>query len=166
MLYLQFIMEKKQIDQSLFQDMSSHYMELYHLPPLTANVFTYLMFDYEQEGVTFEEILEASCASKSSISNALNVLQQSNFVEAICKLGERRRYYRVNRAIFKVQFQENLSQLKRSYNILERFSAHRHDIVKEEDENTMKINLHLELQKKTIQLFEETLEKFNQIKNK
>lgn len=159
-------MDIKKLDESLFQDMSSHYMELYHFPPLTANIFTYLMFDFEQKGITFEEILEASCASKSSVSNALNVLQQSNYVEVISKLGERKRYYRVNKSIFKIQFQDSISKLKRNYSILERFAEKRRKALNFEDINSEKIDLHLELQKKTIKLFEETLEKINQIKNK
>ncbi len=159
-------MDIKKLDESLFQDMSSHYMELYHFPPLTANIFTYLMFDFEQKGITFEQILEASCASKSSVSNALNVLQQSNYVEVISKLGERKRYYRVNKSIFKIQFQDSISKLKRNYSILERFAEKRREALDLEDNNSEKINLHLELQKKTIKLFEETLEKINQIKNK
>lgn len=159
-------MDIKKLDESLFQDMSSHYMELYHFPPLTANIFTYLMFDFEQKGITFEQILEASCASKSSVSNALNVLQQSNYVEVISKLGERKRYYRVNKSIFKIQFQDSISKLKRNYSILERFAKKRREALDLEDNNSEKINLHLELQKKTIKLFEETLEKINQIKNK
>lgn len=159
-------MEIKKLDESLFQDMSSHYMELYHFPPLTANIFTYLMFDFEQKGITFEQILEASCASKSSVSNALNVLQQSNYVEVISKLGERKRYYRVNKSIFKIQFQDSISKLKRNYSILERFAEKRRKALNFEDINSEKIDLHLELQKKTIKLFEETLEKINQIKNK
>lgn len=159
-------MDIKKLDESLFQDMSSHYMELYHFPPLTANIFTYLMFDFEQKGITFEQILEASCASKSSVSNALNVLQQSNYVEVISKLGERKRYYRVNKSIFKIQFQDSISKLKRNYSILERFAEKRRKALNFEDINSEKIDLHLELQKKTIKLFEETLEKINQIKNK
>ncbi|MDG4945424.1 hypothetical protein NMK71_03275 [Weeksellaceae bacterium KMM 9713] len=159
-------MDIKKLDESLFQDMSSHYMELYHFPPLTANIFTYLMFDFEQKGITFEQILEASCASKSSVSNALNVLQQSNYVEVISKLGERKRYYRVNKSIFKIQFQDSISKLKRNYSILERFAEKRREALDLEDEQLEKINLHLDLQKKTIGLFEETLVKINQIKNK
>lgn len=159
-------MDIKKLDESLFQDMSSHYMELYHFPPLTANIFTYLMFDFGQKGITFEQILEASCASKSSVSNALNVLQQSNYVEVISKLGERKRYYRVNKSIFKIQFQDSISKLKRNYSILERFAEKRREALDLEDNNSEKINLHLELQKKTIKLFEETLEKINKIKNK
>ena len=159
-------MDIKKLDESLFQDMSSQYMELYHFPPLTANIFTYLMFDFEQKGITFEQILEASCASKSSVSNALNILQQSSYVEAISKLGERKRYYRVNKSIFKIQFHDSITKLKRDYSILERYADKRREALNLEDNNSEKINLHLELQKKTIKLFEETLEKINQIKNK
>lgn len=152
------------INKPLFEDMSAHYMEMYHFPPLTANVFTFLMFDFEQNGFTFEDILEATCASKSSISNTLNRLQQSNHIEFITKLGERKRYYRINKGIFKVQFQDSIAQLKKHKNILERYGSHRFDILKAEDEQTEKLNLYIELQENTISLFQNTLNKLIQIK--
>ena len=145
-------MKHKNIDQTLFEDMSTQYMEMFHFPPLTANIFTFLMFDLEHEGTTFEDILEATCASKSSVSNTLNRLLQSNHIEYYSKLGERKRYYRINKAIFNVQFRDTIRQLKKHKEILE-----------EKDEHSEKINLHINLQENTINLFEETLEKLNQI---
>ena len=157
-------MEINHLNKALFEDMSAHYMDTYHFTPLTANVFTFLMFDFEQNGFTFEEILEATCASKSSISNTLNRLQQSNHIEFISKLGERKRYYRINKGIFKVQFQDSIAQLKKHKRILERFGAHRFDVLNVEDEQTQKLELYIKLQENTIHLFEQTLEKLTQIK--
>lgn len=156
-------MKHKNIDQTLFEDMSTQYMEMFHFPPLTANIFTFLMFDLEHEGTTFEDILEATCASKSSVSNTLNRLLQSNHIEYYSKLGERKRYYRINKAIFNVQFRDTIRQLKKHKEILERYAAHRYQILEEKDEHSEKINLHINLQENTINLFEETLEKLNQI---
>ena len=153
------------IDKSLFEDLSAHYMEVFHLPPLTSNIFTFLLFDFNLDGLTFEEIQQAACASKSSVSTSLNRLVQSNHVEIVTKLGERKRYYRVNKEIFMVQFQDTIHDLKKSKTLIDRFATYRKQVKTEDDLNTEKLKLHISLLENTIKLYEDTLEKLNQLSN-
>lgn len=146
----------------LFQDMSANYAEVFHFPPLTANIFTFLVFDFDQKGFTFEEILEATQASKSSVSNSLNRLLQTSHIEYICKIGDRRRFYRVNKEIFLIQFQDELNQLKKNKSILERFAQFRHSRVGD-DMHAEKIRLHQQMLESKIQLHEETMNRMNEI---
>lgn len=152
------------IDQALFQDMSTRYAEVYNFPPLTANIYTYLLFDFEQTGLTFEDIQEAMRASKSSISNALNRLQQTNHIDFFHKIGDRKRYYRINKEIFILQFNEELIQYKKNKNLLDRFAQFRLDNFKDDIHNE-KIKLHLQLLQNKIDLQEKMiaeLQLFNQ----
>ncbi|MGI9526079.1 MAG: GbsR/MarR family transcriptional regulator [Weeksellaceae bacterium] len=153
------------INQSLFEDMSAMYMQLYGFPPLTANIYTYLLFDYEHEGITFEELVETTQASKSSVSNSLNRLLESNYIEFFTKIEERKRFYRVNKSIFRIQFINQIHELKTQNEILNRFFEHRCKTVSGNDADAEKIKLHIQLQEKTIALYEQTLSSLNQLNN-
>lgn len=145
-------------NKALLEDLSAIHMEMFHLPPLTANIFTLMMFDFEKEGITFEEILDATCASKSSVSNALNRLLQSNHIEFTNKLNERKRYYRVNQDVFKIHFRDTIIKLKKHKSVMQRYTSVRNEVLQLKDENSKKIQNFIELQEKVIELFEKSLE--------
>lgn len=151
-------------NKAIFEDMSAIHMEMFHLPPLTANIFTLMMFDFEKKGITFEEILEATCASKSSVSNALTRLLNTHHIEFINKLDDRKRYYRINKEVFRVHFQDTIIKLKKHKSVMQRYANRRQEVLQVEDENSQRINHMIELQNKTIALFENSLEKLNQNK--
>ena len=150
------------INDSLFQEMSANYEETLHFPPLTASIFTFLMFDHNHEGFTFDQILEAMNASKSSVSNALNRLLQTSHIEYINKIGERRRYYRINKQIFMIQFQNELSHYKKSKNILDRW-ANYHAEAFPESLHIEKIKLHQQLLQNKIELQEKMLHELTEM---
>lgn len=152
-------------NKSIFEDMSVLNMEMFHLPPLTANIFTLMMFDFEKKGVTFEEILEITCASKSSVSNALTRLLNSHHIEFINKLDDRKRYYRINKEVFGIHFQDTIIRLRKHKDVLQRYKDRREEVLQTEDENSSRIYHLIELQEKTIELLESSLEKLNQNKN-
>lgn len=152
-------------NKSIFEDMSVLNMEMFHLPPLTANIFTLMMFDFEKKGVTFEEILEITCASKSSVSNALTRLLNSHHIEFINKLDDRKRYYRINKEVFGIHFQDTIIRLRKHKDVLQRYKRCREEVLQTEDENSSRIYHLIELQEKTIELLENSLEKLNQNKN-
>lgn len=79
-----------------FQDFSSHHETMYNFPPLTSKIYTYIMCNNFREGVTFDEIVEKLNASKSSVSNSLNLLINNNQIEHFSKIDERRRFFRLN----------------------------------------------------------------------
>jgi predicted transcriptional regulator len=67
------------------------------LPPLPGRVFAYLLVA-EPSHKTFFEIQEDLQASKSAVSNALNLLMNKGAVEYTTFLGDRKRYFRLNAA--------------------------------------------------------------------
>ena len=150
-----------EINASLFQEMSANYSEMFHFPPITSQIFTLMLFDFDQTGLTFEEIQEQLNASKSTVSNALNRLLQTHHIEFFNKMSERKRFYRINREIFMVQFQDEFNQMKKNKNILERYAAYRKQKTKD-DFHTDKLNLHIRLLEAKIHLHQKTM---NEISN-
>lgn len=80
----------------LFQDYTAHHEMVYHLSPLTAQIYTFILFRDARNGVTFDEIVEILKSSKSSVSTSLNLLLSQNLIEHFNKINERKRYFRVN----------------------------------------------------------------------
>lgn len=88
-----------QYDQDLvdlFQDCCAHHELVHHFSPLTAQIYTYIMFNNNRDGVTFDELVEKLNASKSSVSTSLNLLISNNQIEHFNKIDERKRYFRLN----------------------------------------------------------------------
>lgn len=79
----------------LFQDFCAHHETVYNFSPLTAQIYTYIMFNSNKEGVTFEELIEKLNASKSSVSTSLNLLISLNKIEHFNKIDERKRFFRL-----------------------------------------------------------------------
>jgi len=59
-----------EIDERIFQEMVSFYGKNFSLPPLSAKIYSYLIFDFERKGVCFDHLVEALHVSKSSVSLA------------------------------------------------------------------------------------------------
>ncbi|MDM1497303.1 GbsR/MarR family transcriptional regulator [Myroides odoratimimus] len=88
-----------QYDQNLvdlFQDYCAHHELVHHFSPLTAQIYTYIMFNNNRDSVTFDELVERLNASKSSVSTSLNLLISNNQIEHFNKIDERKRYFRLN----------------------------------------------------------------------
>jgi len=80
----------------LFQDFCAHHEVVYNFSPLTAQIYTYIMFNNNRDGVTFDELVERLNASKSSVSTSLNLLISNNQIEHFNKIDERKRFFRLN----------------------------------------------------------------------
>ncbi|MHC5309042.1 GbsR/MarR family transcriptional regulator [Myroides sp. LJL116] len=80
----------------LFQDYCAHHEQVHRLSPLTAQIYTYITFVNNKDGVTFDELVENLQTSKSSVSTSLNLLLSNNLVEQFNKINERKRFFRLN----------------------------------------------------------------------
>jgi len=65
------------------------------LAPMAARIFAFVVLTGRQ-GVTFEDLLQGLCASKSTISTHLNHLHDLKKLEYFTKPGDRKKYYVVN----------------------------------------------------------------------
>jgi DNA-binding transcriptional regulator GbsR (MarR family) len=66
------------------------------LQPVAGRVIGLLMI-MDKEQYTFDEIVEELKISKSSASNALRMLEVSDFIEYITVPGDRKRYFRLKK---------------------------------------------------------------------
>src|SRR6056297_3505066 len=79
--------------KKLIEEAGIYFEKRHNLPPLAARIYSIMVLS-SLEGYTFEELMEITQASKSSVSTNLNLLQQLKFVEYYTKPGERKRYFR------------------------------------------------------------------------
>lgn len=69
--------------------------ERFGLQPVAARVNALLLVS-EKPRLTFDEIQEELQVSKSSVSNAINLLLSTGQIDYITLPGERKRYFRTN----------------------------------------------------------------------
>jgi len=99
-------------ERKLYDDMVSFYGSLFRLPPLNSKVYVYLMFDFEYQGVTFNELIDRFQVSKSSLSNALQMLIQHKFVEYTTPIHSRKRRYRINSKFLEYRLKTVMENLR------------------------------------------------------
>jgi len=114
-----------EIDKEIFREMVKFYGEVFHLPPLAAKIYAYLIFDFEREGVSFDEFVEIFSASKSSVSASLNLLLNLNIIKDFNKIDERKRFFVMNEKYMKIRFEEIIQKMEREVLILDNLKKFR-----------------------------------------
>lgn len=71
-----------------------HYEQFFHIPPLAARILGTIIVDGCKSGITFEDLLEKTQASKSSISTNLNLLQKMGKINYYTIVGDRKKYFK------------------------------------------------------------------------
>ena len=136
--------------------MTRLYGKTFNLPPLDAKIYAYLIFDFEREGLTFDDLVEIFSASKSSISTSLNLLLSNNLLQEINKLEKRKRYFAINEDFVKIRFNEILDRLKEEIKIidaLENFNINKSEAMMKRSE------IHKNMLEKSIHNIENSLNK-------
>ena len=114
--------------------MVKFYGEAFHLPPLAAKIYSYLIFDFDRNGVAFDEFVDIFAASKSSISSNLNLLLNLNIITDFNKIDERKRFFVMNEKYMKVRFEEIIVKMERELLILDKLKSFRNPT----DENSLR----------------------------
>ena len=86
------ICEKK---MSLVEKLGVHLENREKLAPVAARIMSYIILT-GKKGTTFEEMVSILCASKSTISTHLNLLQDLNKITYFTKTGDRKKYFVIN----------------------------------------------------------------------
>lgn len=108
------------------------------LSPLAARIYATLILSSD-EGLNFEEITNIHQASKSSVSNNLNVLLKLKYVEYYTKPGERKRYFRTSKYYVKTameKYHENFEKELRTIKKINAFNK-KHNPEKFENEQSV-----------------------------
>ena len=106
--------------QELIEILGVHLEGEHKVPPLAARIYAILILTAE-EGLTFEDFLERSGASKSSVSTSLNLLLSMEIISYFTKHGDRRRFFSIkkDKNYFLTKMKENLKRLETEKNIID-----------------------------------------------
>ena len=122
------------IDKEIFREMVKFYGQAFHLPPLAAKIYSYLIFDFDRKGVSFDEFVEIFSVSKSSVSVSLNLLLSLNIIKDFNKIDERKRFFVMNENFMKIRFEEIISKMETELSIINKLQNFRATT----DENDLK----------------------------
>ncbi|MGO3706324.1 MAG: GbsR/MarR family transcriptional regulator [Mesonia hippocampi] len=87
------------------------------LTPLTARIFGLLVVS-SSDGLSFDQITEVSCASKSSVSTSVNLLLQLKAVEYFTKPNDRKRYFRISHNHLYLMLIDELNEVNKGIDII------------------------------------------------
>lgn len=114
-----------ELDKDLFCDMVKFYGNAFHLPPLAAKIYSYLIFDFERKGVPFDEFVEIFSASKSAVSSNLNLLLNLKIISDFNRIDERKRFFVMNEKFMKIRFGEIITRMEDELSILNKLKNFR-----------------------------------------
>lgn len=106
--------------QELIEILGVHLEGEHKVPPLAARIYAILILT-ARDGLTFEDFLERTEASKSSVSTSLNLLLSMGIISYFTKHGDRRRFFTIKRDknYFLTKVKENLKRLEAEKNIID-----------------------------------------------
>lgn len=107
------------IDCNLLQRLAKFYGDLFGLPPLGAKIYACLIFDFEKQGVSFDELVQLFSASKSSVSTSINLLLHTKLIKDITKIDQRKRFFVFNDEYIKIRFEKIINMMNEELTILD-----------------------------------------------
>ncbi|MBD3905171.1 transcriptional regulator [Chryseobacterium sp. Ch-15] len=145
-----------EVDEKIFQDAVKFYGTILNLPPLASKIYSYLIFDFEKVGITFDEFVEVFSASKSSVSTSINLLLNSELIVDVNKMDERKRYFFANDDYKKIRFERIVQKMQDELKLMDDLKNFRKTEHKDEDE---RIEVYKALLNKSISNIQESLNK-------
>jgi DNA-binding transcriptional regulator GbsR (MarR family) len=80
--------------EELIEMFGVHFETVHHLPPLGSRIFAILILDTCSRKTTFEDLVELTGASKSSVSTNLSLLVKMGKITYYTLPGDRKKYYK------------------------------------------------------------------------
>lgn len=116
----------------------------HQLAPLAARIVSTLVMN-GQMGVTFEELVNDLCASKSTISTHLENLRATRKIRYFTKPGDRKRYFVINPDLTLEMIDETVAAWKNEQDLQEeilQYKQQRNEIRKEKQEPLFDLEFH------------------------
>ena len=148
-----------EVDEKIFQDAVKFYSTVLNLPPLASKIYSYLIFDFDKVGITFDEFVEVFSASKSSVSTSLNLLINSELIIDVNKMDERKRYFFANDDYKKIRFEKIVQKMQDELNLIEDLRKFRRLRKVEDKDYEDKMEVYKSLLNKNIVNIQESLNK-------
>ncbi|MFA5806214.1 MAG: helix-turn-helix domain-containing protein [Melioribacteraceae bacterium] len=151
-------MEKNKEARELVEKFGVFIEKVANFQPVSARVVGYLLIS-EPPYKTFNEILDYLKVSKSSISQALNLLISQDFVDYITLPNDRKRYFRLNVDSWFNILKKKMGMASHLKLIFQEILKHRSDKYPEFNRNIETMIVFFEIFEKEIPLIFKKLEK-------
>lgn len=145
-----------EVDEKIFQDAVKFYGTVLNLPPLASKIYSYLIFDFDRVGITFDEFVGVFSASKSSVSTSLALLLNAELIIDINKIDERKRYFFANDDYKRIRFEKIVQKMQDELKLLDDLKRFRNA---ESKNDNGRIEAYKELLNKNILNIQESLNK-------
>lgn len=139
----------------LIEMLGVHFEQFHHLPPLASRIFGILLIDGKTKGLSFDEVLAITEASKSSVSTNLNLLLRIGKITFYTKKGDRKKYFKPNNLSNRIK--NHLLILESERNIFKAV---------QEYEKRNNIKLQNEIDEKGLKIYSNYLNHFEQLLKK
>ena len=113
----------KDKDIALFEELATQFQQVHQISPLAAKLYTYILLDVDQEGITFDEMVDFFGVSKSSISTSIQLLLQMKLVESCNKFNSRKRYFKINNHYLEFKLQNILDYVQKEKDLTLKYKA-------------------------------------------
>lgn len=106
----------------LVEEIGVYFENIYQIPPLAARIYGLLMI-CPRTGHSFDELVEYTNSSKSSVSTNINLLLNTGNIEYFTKSGERKRYFRLSKSYLKISLEKYRDRVSTELNLLKKVEA-------------------------------------------
>lgn len=151
--------------EDLIESFGVYFESFYHMSPLGSRILGLLIVDGIKSGLTFEQLVEKTGASKSSVSTNLNLLLKMEKVTYYTISGDRKKYYRSSP--FSERLKSYLKIIAYERKIIDQMISYREKTMSSPEElinleNGIAYKGHVI---KVEELIKETISKFKEIEN-
>ncbi|KLT70402.1 MULTISPECIES: GbsR/MarR family transcriptional regulator [unclassified Flavobacterium] len=151
--------------EDLIESFGVYFESFYHMSPLGSRILGLLIVDGIKEGLTFEQLVEKTGASKSSVSTNLNLLLKMEKINYFTIPGDRKKYYKSSP--FSERLNSYLKIIAYERKIIDKMLSYREKTMSSPEElinldNTRAYKAHVI---KVEELIKETISEFTEIEN-
>ena len=107
--------------RKLIEEVGLHLEGCHKLTPLASRIYALTVLS-SNDGYSFEELVELTQASKSSVSTNLTLLVQLDYLEFYTKPGVRKRYFRGTGNFVRSILKEHLQSLEQELKLVEKIN--------------------------------------------
>ncbi|MBW2960232.1 GbsR/MarR family transcriptional regulator [Mesonia aestuariivivens] len=152
--------------KKLIEEVGLHFEHTHQISPLAARIYAIMILS-PSDGHTFEEILEITCASKSSVSTQLNVLLQLKKAEYFTKSGDRKRYFRASKRYMINTLEEQVDAINKEITVIKKISEYHAEFnVKKYEEHQDFSSLYKGYLMNQKNIIKDTIEKMSKLTHK
>lgn len=114
--------EKEKEKEEVIELFGVHFEKHHNMSPLAARIFATIILNNREKDLTFEELVNITGASKSSVSTNINLLLDTNKITYYTVCGERKKFFKP--ASLSERIKNHLQIVKSEQNIIKRIKAY------------------------------------------